>query len=50
MERSGQDLVQFNRMPLHSALYDFNDDILPIGARYFAELIRQRLPLNENSL
>lgn len=30
--------------PLHNARYDFNDEILPIGARYFAELIRKRLP------
>ena len=32
-------------VPLHNAKYDFNDAILPIGARYFAELVRQRLPL-----
>ena len=31
-------------VPLHNARYEFNDDVLPIGARYFAELIRQRLP------
>jgi hippurate hydrolase len=31
-------------VPLHNARYDFNDEILPIGARYFAELIRKRLP------
>ena len=31
-------------VPLHNAHYDFNDEILPIGARYFAEIIRQRLP------
>ncbi|MEC5163134.1 MULTISPECIES: M20 aminoacylase family protein [unclassified Janthinobacterium] len=30
-------------VPLHNAKYDFNDAILPIGARYFAELVRQRL-------
>jgi amidohydrolase len=29
---------------LHNAVYDFNDHIVPIGARYFAELVRQRLP------
>jgi len=29
--------------PLHNARYDFNDAILPVGARYFAELVRQRL-------
>jgi amidohydrolase len=31
-------------VPLHNAQYDFNDELLPIGARYFAELVRQRLP------
>jgi len=31
-------------VPLHNARYDFNDQILSIGARYFAELARQRLP------
>jgi len=31
-------------VPLHNAGYDFNDQLLPIGARYFAELARQRLP------
>lgn len=30
-------------VPLHNSKYDFNDEILPIGARYFAEVIRQRL-------
>ena len=30
--------------PLHNSGYDFNDEVLPIGARYFAEIIRQRLP------
>lgn len=32
-------------VPLHNAKYDFNDAILPIGARYFSALIRQRLSL-----
>ncbi|BCG57738.1 M20/M25/M40 family metallo-hydrolase [Paenibacillus sp. URB8-2] len=31
-------------IPLHNPLYDFNDNILKIGAEYFAELIRIRLP------
>ncbi|WP_413763672.1 M20 aminoacylase family protein [Variovorax sp. Varisp41] len=30
--------------PLHNAGYDFNDEVLEIGARYFAELVRMRLP------
>lgn len=33
-----------NGRPLHSADYDFNDDLLPIGARFWAELARSRLP------
>jgi amidohydrolase len=31
-------------VPLHNARYDFNDRILPVGVRWFAELVRQRLP------
>jgi amidohydrolase len=31
-------------VPLHNAHYDFNDEVLPIGARYFAEITRMRLP------
>ena len=30
--------------PLHNPRYDFNDEVLSIGARYFAEIIRIRLP------
>jgi hippurate hydrolase len=30
--------------PLHNARYDFNDSVLPVGARYFAEIARIRLP------
>ncbi|CAM4018668.1 M20 aminoacylase family protein [Paracidovorax anthurii] len=30
-------------VPLHNARYDFNDRVLPVGARYFAELARTRL-------
>ena len=36
-------------VPLHNARYDFNDRVLPIGARYFAELARQRLPVSPTS-
>jgi amidohydrolase len=32
-------------VPLHNARYDFNDQVLPIGARYFYEVARIRLPL-----
>ncbi|OLL28582.1 amidohydrolase [Burkholderia sp. SRS-W-2-2016] len=31
-------------IPLHNASYDFNDDILESGARYFAEVARLQLP------
>ncbi len=31
-------------VPLHNSRYDFNDDVLTIGARYFAELARIALP------
>jgi hippurate hydrolase len=30
-------------VPLHNARYDFNDRVLPVGARYFAEIARRRL-------
>ena len=30
--------------PLHAADYDFNDDLLPIGAAFWAQLVRDRLP------
>ena len=33
-----------NGRPLHSADYDFNDALLPMGARLWAELVRTRLP------
>jgi hippurate hydrolase len=29
---------------LHNPRYDFNDDILPVGASYWATLIEQNLP------
>lgn len=38
------DAGQAGGTPLHSAGYDFNDGILALGARYFAELPRVRLP------
>ncbi|MCQ0092706.1 amidohydrolase [Roseovarius sp. M141] len=33
-----------NGQPLHAADYDFNDAILPIGANFWADLVRDRLP------
>ena len=33
--------------PLHSNDYDFNDDLLSIGADFWTALVRDRLPINE---
>ena len=33
-----------DRAKLHSPHYDFNDELLPIGATYWAELVEQLLP------
>lgn len=33
-----------NGRPLHSNNYDFNDDLLPIGVKFWTELVRDRLP------
>jgi hypothetical protein len=30
---------------LHNPLYDFNDDILALGARFWRALVMARLPL-----
>jgi hippurate hydrolase len=30
--------------PVHTTLYDFNDDLLPVGASFFATLAEQELP------
>ncbi|WP_282348923.1 M20 aminoacylase family protein [Pseudomonas sp. PS01301] len=35
---------QTGATPLHNSGYDFNDDILVTGARYFAEVVRISLP------
>ncbi len=34
-----------NGQPLHSADYDFNDALLPIGRDFWVDLVRDRLPL-----
>ncbi len=31
--------------PLHASDYDFNDELLPIGAHYWVDLVRARLPV-----
>lgn len=33
-----------DNIPVHNAHYDYNDDILELGAEFFAEIIRLRLP------
>ncbi|WP_371170645.1 amidohydrolase [Aliiroseovarius sp. 2305UL8-7] len=33
-----------NGQPLHASDYDFNDALLPIGANFWVELVRDRLP------
>lgn len=38
-----------NGQPLHSSDYDFNDALLPIGAAFWTDLVRDRLPIREGS-
>jgi hippurate hydrolase len=40
----GQKGVERGGVPVHHPRYDFNDDLLPIGASYFATLVEQELP------
>ena len=35
--------------PLHSSDYDFNDALLPIGAAFWADLVRDRLPAKQDT-
>ena len=35
--------------PLHASDYDFNDALLPIGAAFWAQLVKDRLPQRKNS-
>lgn len=35
--------------PLHASDYDFNDALLPIGAQFWADLVRDRLPLDQRT-
>ena len=41
---AGRHETATDNIPLHNSLYDYNDDVLEIGAEFFAELIRIRLP------
>ena len=42
--RMGQKSGGQGATPVHTPLYDFNDDLLPIGASYWATLVEQELP------
>ena len=42
--RIGQRDGDKGAVPLHNARYDFNDDILPVGASFWATLVEQELP------
>ncbi|MGH7212401.1 MAG: amidohydrolase, partial [Acetobacteraceae bacterium] len=42
--RIGQAGPERGRVPVHHPRYDFNDDILPIGASFWAALVEQELP------
>jgi len=41
--RIGQAGAEKGRVPAHNPKYDFNDEILPIGASYWATLVEQEL-------
>ncbi len=42
--RIGQADGEKGTKPVHTVGYDFNDDILPIGASLWATLVEQELP------
>jgi metal-dependent amidase/aminoacylase/carboxypeptidase family protein len=42
--RLGQAGGDKGAVPVHHPRYDFNDDILPIGASLWAALVEQELP------
>lgn len=41
---SGKSLNTSENIMLHNSMYDYNDEIIMTGAKFFAELIRIRLP------
>lgn len=43
---SGKNEIAADNIPLHNSVYDYNDKVLEIGAEFFAELIRIRLPID----
>jgi hippurate hydrolase len=40
----GQATATKGAQPVHTVQYDFNDDLLPVGASFFAGLVEQELP------
>ena len=40
---SGKSAVANENVSLHQNIYDYNDEILEPGARFWAHLVRQRL-------
>lgn len=42
--RLGQAGADKGSVPVHNPKYDFNDDILPLGASFFASIVEQELP------
>ena len=42
--RLGQAKANRGNVPAHNTKYDFNDELLPIGASFFATLVEQELP------
>jgi hippurate hydrolase len=40
----GQAQGEKGRHPVHTVRYDFNDDLLPLGASFFATLVEQEMP------
>ena len=45
--RIGQAAGERGAQPVHTVTYDFNDDVLPIGASLWATLVEQELPRSE---
>lgn len=43
--KMGQRACARSAVALHNQAFDFNDDLAPIGASYFARLVEQELPL-----
>ncbi|TKZ21571.1 amidohydrolase [Shimia litoralis] len=39
-----------NGQPLHASDYDFNDALLPIGANFWVQLVKDRLPVEKDRL